>query len=88
MPAIVGVCGLSDVRDGQRFGRGHPVSQGEEGYSNRADAKKSDHAPILWVAAEWFLSLNPLSARHSDDHDHPDDHEQYDGDRDGCVRCI
>ncbi len=44
MPAVVSVRRLSDVRDGQGFGRGHPVSQAEEGKSNRAGTKKCEHS--------------------------------------------
>jgi hypothetical protein len=47
MPAIVGVRGLSDVRNGQGFGRSHPVGQGEERNSGRTGTKKSEHAGDL-----------------------------------------
>jgi hypothetical protein len=43
MPAIVGVRGLGDVRNGQWFGRGHPMAQAENRNSNRAYTKNFDH---------------------------------------------
>jgi hypothetical protein len=63
MPAIVGVCGLRDVSDGQRFGRGHPVSQGEERYSNRACAKKSGHYYLPYVKQSIWLVAKADTAR-------------------------
>ena len=47
MPAIVGICGLGDIRDGQRFGRGHPVRKAEERNGGRAGPMKSEHAREL-----------------------------------------
>jgi hypothetical protein len=41
MPAVVGIRGLGDVRDGQWVGRGHPGTQEKENDGNRASTKKS-----------------------------------------------
>ena len=41
MPAVVGVRGLGDVGDGQRIGRGHASTQGQQkGDSNRASTQE------------------------------------------------
>ena len=57
MPAVVGVCGLGDVGNGQRVGRGHPVTQAEKRDSNRAGTKKLDHEhPPYAKQSTWLVT--------------------------------
>jgi len=42
VPAIVGFCGLGDVRDGQRIGRRHAITEAEKN-NKRARTKNSEH---------------------------------------------
>ena len=58
MPAIVGIRGLGDVRDGQWVGRGQPMTQAHQRDSYRAGRKKSGHyyppyvKQSIWLVAK------------------------------------
>lgn len=58
MPAVVGIRGLGDVRNGQRVGRGRAITKAQKRDSNRASTKNFDHEhppyvkQSIWLVAE------------------------------------
>lgn len=63
MPAIVGIRGLGDVRNGQWVGRGHATAQAKKRYSNRARTKNFDHEHPVYVKQSIWLVAKPVTAR-------------------------
>jgi hypothetical protein len=63
MPAIVGIRGLSDVRDRQWVGRSHPITQTEKNDNNCASTKKFDHEHPPDVKQSTSLVTKPDTAR-------------------------
>ena len=59
MPAVVGIGGLGDVRDGQWVGRGQPMTNAEKRDTNRAGTKKSDHEHPPWMKQRIWLVTKP-----------------------------